>query len=160
MKKNNQTVPSNGVLTDRMDIGSDGFKEVQAILLNKSKERSSEQKREIELLALRFKMEDYLDSKDQNMKLPGEFLKQYLKTLEISQRQFAEYIHLRPSNLSKLISGERPISYELALIFGKIFNHDPMLWIKIQAKNELARIRQITNKRYHQYSINGLLTGR
>jgi len=52
MKKNNQTVPSNGVLTGRMDLGSDGFKEFQAILFNKSKERSSEQKHEIELLAL------------------------------------------------------------------------------------------------------------
>ena len=105
-------------------------------------------------------MEEYLESEDRNIKLPGEFLKQYLKTLEIPQKQFAEYIHLKPSNLSKLISGERPINYELALIFGKIFNNDPMLWIKIQAKNELAIIKQVTNKKYHHYSLNDLLTER
>ncbi|MGV8094198.1 MAG: HigA family addiction module antitoxin [Mangrovibacterium sp.] len=158
MKKNNYTDPSGGVLTSRMDIGTDEFKEFQAILLNKSKERSSAQKREIELLALKFKMEDYLESEEQEVKLPGEFLKQYLKTLGIPQKRFASYIHLNPSNLSKLISGERPINYELALIFGKIFNHDPMLWIKIQAKNELKRIKQIKHKKYHNYSLNDLIT--
>ena len=50
------------VLTDRMDVGTDKFNEFQAILLNISKERSSERNNLIELMALTFKMEDYLRS--------------------------------------------------------------------------------------------------
>lgn len=158
MKKNDHIEPSNGVLTNQMDIGTDEFKEFQAILLNKSKERSTAQKRDIELLALKFKMEDYLESEEQAIKLPGEFLKQYLKTLEIPQKKFANYININPSNLSKLINGERPINYELALIFGKIFNIDPMLWIEIQVKNEIKKIKKVKHKKYHNYSLNDLIT--
>lgn len=158
MKKNNNMEPLNGVLTNQMDIGTNEFNEFQAILLNKSKERSTAQKREIELLALKFKMEDYIESEGQDVKLPGEFLKQYLKTLEIPQKKFANYINLNPSNLSKLISGERPINYELALIFGKIFNNDPILWIEIQVKNELKKIKKVKLEKYRNYSLNDLIT--
>ena len=52
------------VLTDRMDVGTDEFNEFQAMLLNKSKERSSERNNLIELMALKFKMEDYLRSEN------------------------------------------------------------------------------------------------
>ena len=158
MKKNEQTEPTTGALTNRMDIGTDSFNEFQANLLNKSKERSIEQKRNIELLALKFKMEDYLKSEGHDVRLAGEFLKLYLKTLHIHQNKFANYIGLKPSNLSKLISGERPINYEFALIFGKIFNSDPMLWIEIQAKNELKKLKKIRSKKYQNYSLNDLIT--
>lgn len=52
------------VLTDRMDVGTYEFNEFQAILLNKSKERPSERNNLIELMALKFKMEDYLRSEN------------------------------------------------------------------------------------------------
>jgi addiction module HigA family antidote len=156
MKKDNYIEPSNGVLTSKMDIGTNEFKEFQAILLNKSRERSITQKSEIELLSLRFKMEDYFESEEQEVKLPGEFLKQYLKTLKIPQKRFANYINLKPSNLSKLIKGERPINYELAHIFGNLFDNDPLLWIEIQAKNELKKISQTRKNDFH-YSLNDLI---
>lgn len=157
MKKDNYIEPSNGVLTNQMDIGTNEFKEFQAILLNKSRERSTTQKSEIELLSLKFKMEDYFESEEQEVKLPGEFLKQYLKTLKIPQKRFANYINLKPSNLSKLIRGERPINYELAHIFGNLFNNDPLLWIEIQAKNELKKISQTKKNGFH-YSLSDLIT--
>lgn len=158
MKNNNYKEPSKGVLTNQMDVETDDFKKFQAILLNKSKDRSASRKRDIELLALKFKMEDYLELDEQDVKIPGEFLKQYLKTLKIPQKRFANYININPSNLSKLINGERPINYELAIIFGKIFNNNPMLWIEIQAKNELNRIRKIKHNKYRDYSLNDLIT--
>lgn len=102
-------------------------------------------------------MEDYLKSEGQDVRLAGEFLKLYLKTLYIHQNKFAKYIGLNPSNLSKLISGERPINYELALIFGKLFNNDPMLWIEIQAKNELRKLKKARKEKYHNYSLHDLI---
>jgi len=53
----------------------------------------------IELMALKFKMEDYLRSKDKHSKLEGDFLKAYLTTFEIRQNKFAQYIGVKPSNL-------------------------------------------------------------
>lgn len=157
MKKNKHTEPKSGALTDQMNVETESFKTFQAILLNKSRERSDQQKREIELLALKFKMEEYLESEGQDIKLPGAFLKQYLKTLRIPQKTFAEYINMNPSNLSKLINGERPINYELAIILGKLFNTNPMLWIEIQTKNELNRIRKAKQIKFRKYSLNDLI---
>lgn len=157
MKKSKHTEPTDGALTDQMDVETDDFKAFQAILLNKARERSDSRKREIELLALKYKIEEYLESEEQDIKLPGAFLKQYLKTLKIPQKVFAEYINLNPSNLSKLINGERPINYELAIILGKIFSIDPMLWIEIQAKNELNRILKTKRAGFRKYSLNDLI---
>lgn len=158
MKRNNNTEPTNGMLTNPMDTGTNEFKDFQAILLNKAKNRSEAQQREIELLSIKFQMQDYLESEETELKLPGDFLKEYLKTLDIPQKKFALYIEINPSNLNKLIKGERPINYELAIILGKIFNNDPMLWIKIQAKNELKKIRKTKTRRFNNYSLKDLLT--
>lgn len=158
MKRNNSTEPTNGMLTNPMDSGTDEFKNFQAILLNKAKNRTEAQQREIELLAIKFQMQDYLESEENEFKLPGDFLKEYLKTLDISQKKFAHYIEINPSNLNKLIKGERPINYELAIILGKIFNNDPILWIEIQAKNELKKIKKNKTGRFNNYSLKDLMT--
>ena len=141
MKRNNSTEPTNGMLTNSMDTGTDEFNDFQAILLNKVKSRSEAEQMEIELLSIKFQMQDYLESEETELKLPGDFLKEYLETLDIPQKKLAHYIDINPSNLNKLIKGERSINYELAIILGKIFNNDPMLWIEIQAKNELEKIK-------------------
>lgn len=146
------------VLTDRMDVGTREFNEFQAILLNQSKERSNERKRMIELLALKFKMEDYLKSEDKHSKLVGDFLKEYLSVFEIRQNKFAEYIGVRPSNLSKLIKGERSLNHELALVFGTIFGNDPMLWLDIQDKNKLYELSKLKRKEIRKYSLDDLIT--
>ncbi len=155
--KNRIEEPQESMLTQRMDIGSQGFNDFQAILLNKSRRRTESQKMGIDLLTIKYEMEDYLISDTPEVKPVGEFLKTILKTLKIQQKQFAEYLDLKPSNLSKLINGERTINYDLALIFGRLFNHNPMLWIEIQAKNELNRLLHAERKKYSVYSLTDLI---
>ncbi|MEN8121744.1 MAG: HigA family addiction module antitoxin [Bacteroidota bacterium] len=152
--------PEKGILTNQMDTNSTGFDKFQAKLLNRSRERSIEQKRNVELLALKYQIEEYLQSDQKEIKLAGAFLRQYLKTLQIKQTKFANYIGLKPSNLSKLLNGERPINYDLALILGKIFNISPMLWIEIQAKNELNRLEKAKDNKYYNYSLKDLISER
>lgn len=155
MKK--QEINKKQVLTDRMDVESREFSEFQAILLNESNKRSNERKIEIELMALKFKMEDYLNSRDKHTQLVGYFLKAYLDTFEIKQNKFAEYIGLKPSNLSKLISGERSLSHKMALVFGDIFGNDPRLWLDIQDKNKLDKLSEAKSKEIKKYSLDDLL---
>ena len=92
MNKKKYKEPSNGVLTNRMDIGTTEFNEFQAILLNKSKAQTELQKKRIELMALKFRMEDYLKSKDRDIKFTGEYLKACLKITQVYQNKFANYI--------------------------------------------------------------------
>lgn len=158
MKKQEINKNREQVLTDRMDVGSREFDEFQAILLNKSRERSKERKKMIELMALKFKMEDYLHSKDKHSELVGDFLKAYLNAFEIRQNKFAKYIGLKPSNLTKLIKGERSLNHELALIFGTIFGNDPMLWLDIQDKNKLYELSKTKRKEIEKYSLDDLIS--
>ena len=155
--KNRIEEPQESMLTQRMDVGSQGFNDFQAILLSKSRKRTESQKMGIDLLTIKYEMEDYLISDKSEVRPVGEFLKAILRILKIQQKQFAEYLDLKPSNLSKLINGERTINYDLALIFGRLFNHNPMLWIEIQAKNELNRLLHAERKKYSVYSLTDLI---
>lgn len=140
-----------------MDIGTKEFNEFQAIVLNKTKGKSEEQKMAIQLLALKFKMEDYLISKEKHSKLVGDFLKAHLEVFKIKQNEFAQYIGLKPSNLSKLIKGERSLNHELALVLGTIFGNDPMLWLNIQDKNKLYELSKSKEKEMKKYSLDDLI---
>lgn len=145
-------------LTDKTNVETDEFNQFQAILLNKSKERSKERNNLIELMALKFKMEDYLRSDSKQSLLVGDFLKEYLAAFKIRQNKFAEYIGVRPSNLSKLINGERSLNHELALVFGKIFNNDPMLWLDVQDKNKLDELSKSKRSKIKKYSLKDLIS--
>ncbi len=149
--------PKESALTSKMDVGTKGFDDFQAILLNKSRQRSENQRQKIDLLTFKYQMEDYINSKADDVRPVGDFLKTILKSLHIQQNTFANYIGLKPSNLSKLLSGERSINYDLALIFGRLFNHDPMLWIEIQAKNEINRLEHSDKNKYSVFSLNDLI---
>lgn len=152
-----KNVPQETALTSKMDVGTKGFDEFQAILLHKSRKRNENQKRKIDLLSARYQMEDYINSETSDVRPVGDFLKSILKMLHIQQNKFADYIGLKPSNLSKLINGERAINYDLALIFGRLFHHDPMLWIEIQAKNEMSRLEHSDKNKYSEYSLKDLV---
>ncbi|MEM9338018.1 MAG: HigA family addiction module antitoxin, partial [Bacteroidota bacterium] len=144
MTNNQNKEGTSGVLTEPMDAEQQEFDQFQAILLNRVRKQTQKQKRSVELMGLKFKMEDYLSSEPKGeLKLVGEFLKAHLNVLRIQQNKFANYIGLKPSNLSKVIKGERPVNLEIALILGKIFNQDPMIWLEIQTKNELMKLSKL-----------------
>ena len=160
MKKKEYTEPASGVLTERMDTASDEFVQFQALILKKSREQSEQQKLKNQFLGLKFQMEDYVNSegsKEGSLKLAGEFLKSFLDTLNIKQKKFAAYIGMRPSNLSKMLNGERPISPETALKLEKIFHTRAIVWLEIQSKNELIQLSKIKNKELKKYSLNNLI---
>ncbi|HCX24122.1 MAG: addiction module antidote protein, HigA family [Flammeovirgaceae bacterium] len=149
---------SSGVFTEPMDSGKQEFDQFQAIILNRVRNQTLKQKRIVELMGLKFKMEDYLTSKHKGeLKLAGEFLKAHLNVLKIQQNKFAHYIGLRPSNLSKVIKGERPLNSEMALILGKLFNQDPMIWLDIQTKNELIRLSKSKAQKLKKYKLDDLV---
>jgi hypothetical protein len=47
--------------------------------------------------------------------------------------------------------------HDLALIFSRLFNHEAMLWIEIQAKNELNKLLHAERNKYAVYSLNDLV---
>jgi addiction module HigA family antidote len=68
---------------------------------------------------------------------PGIFLKEILDDLGISQNAFAQAIGVSPMRVSHVIKGTRPVTAELALLFGKAFGQTPNYWMNLQTSYDL-----------------------
>ena len=68
---------------------------------------------------------------------PGVFLKEILDELGLSQNAFAQSIGVSPMRVSHVIKGTRPVTAELALLFGKVFGQTPTYWMNLQASYDL-----------------------
>ena len=68
---------------------------------------------------------------------PGEFLAETLEELGFSQAAFARAIGVSPIRISHVIKGARPVTAELALLFGRALNQSPQYWLNLQADYDL-----------------------
>jgi addiction module HigA family antidote len=68
---------------------------------------------------------------------PGEFLAETLQELGISQAAFARTIGVSPMRISHVVKGTRPVTAELALLFGRAFAQSPQYWLNLQADHDL-----------------------
>ena len=68
---------------------------------------------------------------------PGEFLQEILADRGISQAQFARAIGVAPMRISHVVKGTRPVTAELALLFGKALGQSPQYWLNLQAAYDL-----------------------
>jgi addiction module HigA family antidote len=68
---------------------------------------------------------------------PGEFLSETLSELNITQAQFARAIGVSPMRISHVIKGTRPVTAELALLFGRAFDQSPQYWLNLQSSYDL-----------------------
>lgn len=78
---------------------------------------------------------------------PGEFLAEILGELEISQAEFARAIGVLPMRISHVIKGDRPVTAELALLFGRAFSQSPQYWLNLQASYDLKLAKASIGKR-------------
>lgn len=68
---------------------------------------------------------------------PGEFLKELLEDLGTSQADLARAIGVSAMRVSHVVNGTRPVSAELALLFGRAFGQSPQYWLNLQAAYDL-----------------------
>lgn len=147
----------NGLGIGVVNTNAKEFKALKKIIAEEAKQQSEDEILENKLLSVRFQMESYLKNDHSSITEVGYFLREFLRKLEIKNKFFAEYIGFQESNLSALFKGKRKINPDLALKLGKIFRVNPSLWIHIQSKNELLKLKDENEKIYQQYSIDDLL---
>lgn len=70
---------------------------------------------------------------------PGDFLAEILDESGLSQAQFARMIGVSPMRVSHVVKGTRPVSAELALLFGRAFGQSPQYWLNLQSTYDLRR---------------------
>ena len=68
---------------------------------------------------------------------PGEFLREALEELGTSQAEFARAIGVSAMRVSHVVNGTRPVTAELALLFGRAFGQAPEYWLNLQAAYDL-----------------------
>ena len=68
---------------------------------------------------------------------PGEYLSETLDELGVSQARFAREIGVSPMRISHVIKGARPVTAELALLFGRALEQSPQYWLNLQADFDL-----------------------
>ncbi len=78
---------------------------------------------------------------------PGEFLGEILGEMGISQAEFARAIGVSPMRVSHVLRGARPVTAELALLFGRAFDQTPQYWLNLQASYDLKTAEVAMGKR-------------
>lgn len=85
---------------------------------------------------------------------PGEFLREILDDLNMTQAAFAAALGVSPMRVSHVLRGERPVTAELALRLGRALGQSPQYWLNLQTtydlktaesalKNSLAGVREL-----------------
>jgi len=78
---------------------------------------------------------------------PGAFLRETLEELDVSQARFARAIGVSPMRISHVIKGARPVTAELALLFGRALGQSPQYWLNLQAAYDLKTAERSISKR-------------
>lgn len=78
---------------------------------------------------------------------PGTFLRETLEELGVSQAQFARAVGVSPMRISHVAKGMRPVTAELALLFGRALGQSPQYWLNLQATCDLKTAEKSISKR-------------
>jgi addiction module HigA family antidote len=76
---------------------------------------------------------------------PGEFLRETLEDLVMTQSAFAEAIGVSAMRVSHVLKGDRPVTAELALRLGRALGQTPQYWLNLQSAYDL-KMAQIEMK--------------
>jgi addiction module HigA family antidote len=68
---------------------------------------------------------------------PGEYLRELLDELEISQYKLARDIGVAPVRISYLINAQRSVTAELDCRLGRYFRQSPRFWLNLQARYDM-----------------------
>jgi addiction module HigA family antidote len=68
---------------------------------------------------------------------PGEFLREVLDELGLTQAALAQALGVSPMRVSHLLRGERPVTAELALRLGRALGQTPQYWLNLQRDHDL-----------------------
>ncbi len=74
---------------------------------------------------------------------PGEMLLvEFLRPLEVSQRELADRIHVPYQRVNELVNGRRGVTPATALRLAKVFGNTPGFWLNLQSRWDLYHARR------------------
>ncbi len=144
------------------DIWNDSkLNNVNEFIKNHSDNQSKERKIKNKLLSIQYKLEDYIENDDieeDEVLDILDFVKMYLKALDITKLELANYFGMRDSNLHKYLTGQRKLNPEIVLKISAFSHTKPEYWYRVQVKNELAKLKKENLKDYDKYDYRKLVS--
>ena len=68
---------------------------------------------------------------------PGEFLRETLADMALTQAALARAIGISATRVSHLLKGQRPITAEISLRLGRALGQTPQYWLNLQTTFDL-----------------------
>ena len=153
MKSNNEIHPS-----ELWGAGNtEGLKD---FILAHARAQTNERKLQNELLAIRYKIEDYITSANNGTQIKVlDFVKMYLEAFGITQKKLADLFEMKGGNLHKYLNGERKLNTSLVLKLSSFSHTSPEYWLRVQVKNELIEINKEKERigNYEKYDYKNLI---
>lgn len=144
------------------DIWNDkNIKKINELVKNHSNSQSKEEKVRYKLLSIQYKMEEYIERdviKEEEVLDILDFVKMYLKALDITKKDLAKYFGMRDSNLHKYLTGKRKLNSEVVLKISSFSHTEPESWYRVQLKNEIVKLNKERTKDYEKYDYKNLLS--
>jgi len=146
--KNSIKEPLSGALTEPFNATPQEMEQIKAAIKKHQEAMSPEEKRQVELIRMEYKIKNYLDAEvtEDEIIIVGEFIKMYLDKINVKQDEFAKHIGISLSYFNKILSGQHNINPELSVILGQLFQIDPKVWVQIQLKNDYILIEKTKNE--------------
>jgi len=85
-----------------------------------------------------------------------DFVKLYLKSLGITQEEFATIFKMKSSNLHKYFTSERKLNPDIVMKLSSFSHTQPELWYAIQTKNALSEFKTKKIGAYKSYDYEKL----
>ncbi|GEO24203.1 helix-turn-helix transcriptional regulator [Cyclobacterium qasimii] len=139
----------------------DKLSKVDEFIKKHSDNQSKERKIKNKLLSIQYKLEDYIDKdeiKEDEVLEILDFVKMYLKALDITKKDLAKYFGMKDSNLHKYLTGKRKLNSEVVLKISSFSRTKPEYWYRVQVKNEIAKLSKENTKEYDKYDYERLLS--
>lgn len=118
--------------------------DIKKIVLEHSSAQTKEMILTNRLLAIQYKLEDYIQNENDDLAVLKilDFVKLYLKALNLTKKELANYFEMKDSNLHKYLSGERKLNAKLVLKLSTFSHTKPEYWYRVEVKNELIELKK------------------
>jgi addiction module HigA family antidote len=85
--------------------------------------------------------------------VPGTYIQEEMEARGMKQVELAEKLGLSKSEMSLIIHGKRSITVPIAIKLEKIFKIDAEIWMNIQIKYEIEKLKRQYSKELKDKSI-------
>lgn len=72
---------------------------------------------------------------------PGETIRDYINALDITQNELAERLGITSKHLNGILSGKKPITYEISLKLKRVIGSSVEFWMTLETNYQLDKIR-------------------